>query len=110
MAIALLRREGYRILERNYRCPFGEVDIVASDGDTLVFIEVKTRRGTGYGYPSEAVTLAKRQRLRKIARYFLQHHGVGERVPVRFDVVALVLSHGKSEAELIKDAFSEGPP
>ena len=110
MAVALLKREGYRILERNYRCPFGEVDIVACDGKTLVFVEVKTRRGAGYGHPSEAVTHGKRRRLRKIARYFLQHRGVDEGVPVRFDVVALMLSRDKAEIELIRDAFTEEPP
>jgi putative endonuclease len=81
-----LRRQGYRILVRGYRTPRGEIDLIARDGDTIVFIEVKTRR---QGEPAEAVTLEKQQRLSLAAIQFLkQHRLLDERA--RFDVVALV--------------------
>ena len=82
-----LSRKGFRILERGWRTRFGEVDIVALDGDTLVFVEVKARRGGGFGPAESAVDARKQLRIAKTALAYLQrrpHDG-----PVRFDVVAL---------------------
>ncbi len=97
---------GFRIIETGYRLFRGEIDIIANDGDTLVFIEVKTRTGTGFGRPEEAVTPAKQRQIRKIALGYVLEHGL-EDVDCRFDVVAIDRTEGSNEAVLIhfKDAF-----
>lgn len=87
-AAAYLRDQGYAILARNFRCRFGEVDIVARQGATLAFIEVRTRRSTAYGLPEESIGERKRARLRRLAAYYLQRNGLCE-VACRFDVVAV---------------------
>jgi putative endonuclease len=80
---------GLIILERNWRCSAGEIDIIARDGRTLVFCEVKTRRSGGYGTPFEAVTMAKARRQRRLAAQWLEIAGLS--VPdVRFDVVGVL--------------------
>jgi putative endonuclease len=93
LAADYLQRAGYRVLARNWRCTEGEIDIVIADRRTLVAVEVKTRSGTGYGTPLEAVTRKKRSRLRRLAVQWVVAHGVlfDE---VRVDVVA-VLSDGQ---------------
>ena len=80
-----LKSLGYKILKTNYRTPFGEADIVAQDGETVVFCEVKARLSDAFGTPAEAVERHKRKRYADIARYFLMR--AGENVPVRFDVI-----------------------
>jgi putative endonuclease len=80
---------GWQILDRNWRCPEGELDIVARDGAELVVCEVKTRSSTAYGTPAEAVTPAKAARLRRLAARWLVAHAVGG-VAVRIDVIGLV--------------------
>ena len=85
---AYLEKYGYKILEYNYRCRQGEVDIVARDGEYLVFCEVKYRSGAGSGYPEEAVDLRKQKKISKCALYYLMVHGLVD-VPVRFDVVSI---------------------
>jgi putative endonuclease len=98
-----LRRQGFRILVRGYRTPRGEIDLIAREGDTVVFIEVKTRR---QGEPAEAVTPEKQQRLSLAALQFLkQHRLLDERS--RFDVVALVWpdAHHPPAIEHIRNAF-----
>ena len=79
---------GLRILERGWRCRLGEIDLVAEDGETLVFIEVKARSSGAFGPAEAAVTPAKRARLARLALAYAAGHGVGDR-PMRFDVVAL---------------------
>jgi putative endonuclease len=90
IAAAYLPRAGLRVLDRNWRCREGELDIVAREGTALVFCEVKTRRGTGFGHPVEAVTRAKQRRLRLLAqRWLAAHH---EHAPdLRFDVVGVLV-------------------
>ncbi len=89
VAAAHLVAVGMVILDRNWRCAAGELDIVARDGDTVVFCEVKTRTGTGYGFPLEAVTPRKAARLRRLAATWLHERDV--RVPdVRIDVVGVL--------------------
>jgi len=83
-----LTESGLAILERNWRCAAGEIDIVARDGDVLVVCEVKTRSGVGFGGPLEAVTSAKAARLRKLAALWLAARGLRVR-EVRFDVVGV---------------------
>lgn len=88
MAIEHLKRQRYRILERNYRKPFGEVDIIASDKETVVFIEVKTRQSTRFGSPFEAVDIRKQRQISRVAQEYLQTHGATD-VSARFDVIAV---------------------
>ena len=90
MALEYFRRKGYRVVERGFRLFRGEIDIIAYDGPTLVFIEVKTRTTTEFGLPEEAVTPAKQSQIRKIARGFLVERGLGE-PDCRFDVLALLV-------------------
>ena len=95
-----LKKQGCKILKRNYRTPFGEADIIAKDGEEIAFIEVKTRTTDSFGLPSEAVRKDKQQRYRKIAQcYWLQ---TGEEPNARFDV-AEVWADGR--IEYIKNAF-----
>ncbi|NLV79449.1 MAG: YraN family protein [Rhodococcus sp.] len=90
LAAEYLERAGMTVLERNWRCRHGELDLIAQDGATLVFIEVKTRTGLGYGTPAEAVTPAKAERLRRLAGLWLAEQDRGwERI--RVDVVTVVL-------------------
>jgi putative endonuclease len=87
-----LRRQGLRVLVRGYRTPQGEIDLIARDGDTLVFVEVKARRR---GVPAEAVTLEKQRRITLAALHFLGRHGLLEQV-CRFDVVAIIWPDDRS--------------
>lgn len=87
-AARFLRRRGYRILERSSRPRSGEIDLVALDGKTIVFVEVKTRQTAEAGHPSEAVTPDKQRRLTRLAVTWLKQHGLLEQ-PARFDVVAV---------------------
>lgn len=89
MAERFLREQGMVVLERNWRCPLGEIDLVARDGDVLVVCEVKTRRGTAYGLPVEAVTRAKLARLRRLAAAWVCARG-GSFDQVRIDVVGVL--------------------
>ncbi len=99
-----LKQKGYRILERNYRTPIGEIDIVARDGEYMVFIEVKTRQSLQYGAPVDAVDRRKRERIRRLALLYLKNKRLYDN-PVRFDVLGLTLIDGRYEVELIKNAF-----
>jgi putative endonuclease len=99
-----LRRRGYHILARNYRAPGGEIDLVASDDGTLVFVEVKARSAIGYGTPQEAVDERKQSRIRRAANVYRAEYGVGY-LPVRFDVVAIVGVGRFRRLELLKNAF-----
>lgn len=85
-----LARDGLVVLDRNWRCPAGELDIVATDGDTLVFIEVKTRSSVAFGDPAEAVSASKAGRLRRLAVHWLAAHPDKYWPELRFDVVAIV--------------------
>ena len=90
IAEAWLTGRGYTTLVRNYRCPYGEIDRVMRIGDTIAFVEVKTRRGVDYGAPAEAVTPSKRRRITRSARYYIGETDV-EAAAYRFDVVEILL-------------------
>lgn len=102
-AARYLRRRGLRVITRGYRCPLGEIDLIARDGDRLVFVEVKTRRR---GEPAEAVTPAKQRRLTLTALHFAKRHGLLD-IPGRFDIVAIVWPDDRQapEIEHIVNAF-----
>ncbi|MDQ2818159.1 MAG: YraN family protein [Candidatus Eremiobacteraeota bacterium] len=104
-AEALLRERGYHILERNFRCRGGEVDLIAIDGGTLVFVEVKTRSSLSRGSPIEAVTALKQARVRKAAQEYLAYSGqVFGRV--RFDVIAVMQTARRTDMTHFKAAFA----
>lgn len=105
-AVRFLKNRGYEILETNWVCFAGEADIIALDGSTLCFVEVKTRTGVQKGFPSEAVNAKKRDRYEKIAACYLQTYHKTE-LSVRFDVISiLVLSDNHAFLRLHTNAFS----
>ncbi len=107
LAALYLTDEGYRIIERNYRCRFGEIDIVAEENDTLVFVEVRAKSGRSFGTPEESVTAAKKERLITTALTYLTTH---EDMPDswRIDFLAIeVDDKGKTKRiELIENAIN----
>jgi putative endonuclease len=100
-AAEYLQRKGYRVVDRNWTCRGGEIDLVCSDGDTLVFVEVRSRASTSHGTPLETVVDGKRRRLIRAAEIYLHMKDLQDRA-CRFDVVALV----GDDIEHIEDAFS----
>ena len=105
VACAELQRRGYAILERRYRTRYGEIDIVARDGDVTVFVEVKARDGDGFGGGAEAVTRWKQRRLTRMAMDYLARHGRLADRPCRFDVVAVDVSSGAPAVDVYPNAF-----
>lgn len=97
-ALKYLKKNKYKILERNYSCNFGEADIIARDKDDIVFIEVKTRTSIYYGTPAEAVTPKRQENYRRIAASYL--HDV-DKYPIRFDIIEIL----DGEISHIKNAF-----
>ncbi|MDW7709599.1 MAG: YraN family protein [Deferrisomatales bacterium] len=104
VAVRHLRALGYRVVSRNYRCRLGELDCVAVEGGTLVFLEVKARTSDDFGGPLEAVDRRKRRRLTRLARYYALQHDLGD-VAQRFDVVAVWFEGGTPRVEVYRDAF-----
>jgi putative endonuclease len=98
----LMQRAGLRMLARNWRCRHGEIDLIAEEGGTLVFAEVRMRSGTAFGGAAESVTAAKRGRLLAAARLYLSRR---REVPTRFDV--FLVDGGAGRVEWIRDAFGE---
>lgn len=97
---------GYCIIETNWRCPAGELDVIAMDGSTLVFVEVRTRSSRALGLAVETIDRRKRERLSRLANWYMAANGIVD-VQCRFDVVAITrTSTGRYELDLIKDAFS----
>lgn len=104
LALKHLTSKGYELVERNYRTRYGEIDLILRDGQTLVFVEVKLRHGTGYGDPLESVTPRKQEQVRAVAEQYLD-----ETQPdfeeLRFDVVGILDGRGRPEITHVKDAF-----
>jgi len=100
-AAEFLESEGYFILERNFRCKFGEIDIIARDGRYLVFVEVKYRTDLRAGEPLEAVDYRKQSRISRVADYYCMRHHIMQDAPCRFDVVAVC----GGEITLLRNAF-----
>ncbi len=105
LACRHLKRQGYAILARNFRCRSGEVDVVAAKDGVTVFVEVKERRGSGYGTGFEAVTFGKRRRLVRAARLYAASRGLWE-APLRFDVVSIDWEDGRPRVSHELGAFS----
>jgi len=99
-----LRRQGYTIVARNYRCRSGEVDLIALDRATLVFIEVKTRAQPGFGTPFESVHRRKQRQIQRAAQQYIAENRLDDR-DARFDVVGVWLENGGVKCELVKNAF-----
>lgn len=104
LALRRIKHLGYTKIVRNFRCPLGEVDIIARDGDTLVFMEIKTRKGRSIGYAKEAVNAKKKRQISKVALAYMKSRDCSD-LRARFDVVAISLGRGKPEIEVIKNAF-----
>ena len=104
LAVARLKAMKYKIIERNYRCPLGEVDIIAKEEGTLVFVEVKTRATKDFGGPAAAVNERKQRQLSRVALMYLNQKKVKD-APARFDVVAVDLSGLQPRIEVIQNAF-----
>jgi len=104
LAIRALKKRGYKILALNHRSKLGEIDIIAKEGGTLAFVEVKTRRTDGFGSPKTAVTPGKQRKISQVALDYLKQTGQTNE-KARFDVVAIRLLPGHPEIEIIKNAF-----
>lgn len=104
LAIAHLKKKGYRIVERNYRSPVGEIDIIAEHRGTVVFVEVKARTPSTYGLPEEAVNRRKQQRIARAALLYLSR--LKEEPPARFDIISVHMLGPKAEIEHIENAFT----
>ncbi len=107
LAVSHLKSLGYKIVERNFRCRLGEIDIIAYHGKTLVFVEVRTRKSCQFGSPLSSVTYRKQKKLITLAKFYMKKHRLFERV-ARFDVVGIILDKtGNVSIELVQNAFEE---
>ena len=108
VAVSYLKRLKYKIIETNYTCKLGEIDIIAKDKETLAFIEVKTRASLDYVHPYQVVNKRKQHQISKAAVNYISQNNL-HNVNARFDVVAVQLSVDEEKVELIKDAFELSP-
>ena len=104
IACSYLKSRGYRIVERNYKCPLGEIDIVARDRDAIVFVEVKSRKSEEFGDPQLAVGQEKQKKVSRISLTYLKDKNLYP-CNARFDVVAIKMLPDGSTIELIQNAF-----
>jgi putative endonuclease len=107
LACAELERRGYAIIARRYRRRGGEIDIVSRDGETIVFVEVKTRESRCFGAAAEAVTAFKRRRIAQLAADYMARHRLFD-CRCRFDVVSIHFDSGRAEIEVFQNAFDAG--
>lgn len=103
LAAVFLKKHGYEIIQYNFRCAMGEIDIIAREKGELVFVEVKARKSDDFGYPEQAVGLKKQRKVSQVASWYLQKNGLND-PKVRFDVVAIRLG-AVNEIRHIKNAF-----
>lgn len=104
-AAAQLEQAGLQLLARNYRCRSGEIDLVAADGNVLVFVEVRYRRRSGYGNAAESIDHRKQKRIIDSAHHFLQAHARYRQFACRFDVILLSGEEAEPRMEWIRNAF-----
>jgi len=104
IAVQYLQNRGYRILGRNFRTRYGELDVICMKKDVLVFVEVKTRRSLAYGTAEEALTPAKIEHIRKVALHYLNAHPVKHK-EIRFDVITILMTNDEPKLNHITAAF-----
>jgi putative endonuclease len=104
VAASFLERQGYSIVEKNYYYQHGEIDIIAQEQETLVFVEVKTRRSTRFGEPQESVTPKKQELLRRTAEGYVAERELND-IECRFDVVSVLMHDGIAECTLFRNCF-----
>ncbi len=104
LAVAHLRKKGYKVIQRNYRTRIGEIDIIARHKGRIVFVEVKTRRSGSYGNPKLAVTQKKQRKISMVALEYLKKHHLMQ-TPARFDVVAINTEDEGNTVDIIPNAF-----
>lgn len=104
LAAEELTRRGYEVIETNFRARLGEIDIIARDKDTLVFVEVRSRKTTYFGLPSETITYPKQQKLIRTANLYLSMKHL-QKASCRFDVVEVIFEDDDPKVTLIRDAF-----
>ena len=105
-AADFLRAKGYKVIVANFRCPLGEIDLIAQDGRTLVVCEVKTRTDDGAGHPLESITPRKRAKLRQVAAYYWEYEA-DQSLAFRFDFIAVFLKDDVTRIEHLIDALHE---
>ena len=104
LAVRRLKKSGYKIIETNYRNRLGEIDIIAKEKNTIVFVEVKARRSVHFGSPKQAVTRQKQKKISMVALQYLKDTGQGD-ARARFDVVSVISNQDDTQIEIIKNAF-----
>ena len=104
LAVAYLKKKGYKIIEQNYRNKLGEIDIIAKDHKTLVFVEVKSRKSARLGHPKEAVTYKKQRKISMVALSYLKSTRQLD-IRARFDVVTIYTIKGQPRVEIFNNAF-----
>jgi putative endonuclease len=104
IAAEYLKKQGYKIMVCRYRCRIGEIDIIAKRRGVFIFVEVKTRRTTAYGMPSEAVNVRKQQKIISTALCYLNEHGA-QGAACRFDIVEILLAGSRAQCNHIVNAF-----
>lgn len=109
VAVRYLKKQGYRIVEQNYRSKVGEIDIIARDKQSLVFVEVKTRSSRSFGSPKWAITPKKQKAISMAALYYLKMTNQND-VDARFDVVSIMLQGEDTQIELVRNAFDLAYP
>lgn len=102
LAAQIVESSGLKILMRNFRCPVGEMDIIAAEGQSLVFIEVRTRSSAKFGWGEETIQSKKRMRLHRIAEYFLLSRHYKDWPPIRFDLIAIRWNEGNPQSKWIR--------
>ena len=105
IAAAWLRRQGYAITAKNVRTPLGEIDLVAQDGNTLCFIEVRARRSEQFGTPEESITYAKQRHMLRAAQWYLQSKRWRDDVPVRLDLITIRWQGTEPQINHLKNIF-----
>lgn len=101
LAVEYLQKENYKIIKRNFYCRQGEIDIIATKNEQIIFIEVKTRSSNLFGTPAEAVNILKQKHMKQVANYFLYKNNLIQ-VSTRFDVIEVMLSNGRFKVNHIK--------
>ena len=104
LAVTALEHKGYKIIERNFRCPLGELDLIAAKKGVLFFIEVKTRSNDNFGSPEEAVSRIKQKRLARMARYYIQQKRINN-TPCSFTVVSILMHDSQPKIDILEDVL-----